>query len=131
MAHAASFENIHNYDARYDPAALRRFQVESVGKRLTAQSRQLHVQQLFGLLPMTAKVELQMLHMLLIDAAGSMDTVNHVDGQLLFDMCLVEAVRNPEFLKEFRIQLLDLSSGTCPQGRCTRMFQCLYAFGLV
>ena len=56
------------------------------------------------------------------------DSVNKLDSRVLFEQCLGKAVRSSDFLREFEAQLIDLETGTCPQGRCTRMFQLLLAF---
>ena len=35
---------------------------------------------------------------------------------------------NQDFIEELEIQLLDMQSGMCPQGRVTRLYQLLVAF---
>ncbi len=37
---------------------------------------------------------------------------------------------NPDFLKELEIQLLDMQTGFCPQGRTHRLYQLVRAFDL-
>lgn len=64
-----------------------------------------------------------------------MGTYKNVDNShhppLIADdlICLCWEYRdNPEFISELEIQLMDMATGFCPQGRTHRLFQILMAF---
>lgn len=126
MAHTTSFPDIHIYDGKLDEtfAAFVRSITKPVLTPLHRNALHQHFRQQLKDNPTQQK----MLDMLLTDRTGNRDVRNNLEGDVLIDLCLMLAYRSPDFFSEFCIQLDDLVSGTCPQGRCTRMFQVLYAF---
>lgn len=125
MSHTQSFPDIHRYDGKLDPnfvAWLAQFHPRPI---LTSSQRNTLYQA--TRVRLSGETQRTMLDLLIRDPNGNIDTVNGLDGNNMLDLCLIAADKSPEFLETFNEQLLDVSSGTCPQGRCTRMFQTLYA----
>jgi hypothetical protein len=62
-----------------------------------------------------------------IGTANNIDNTNHINVDDLICHCW-EYKDNEDFLREFEIQLLDMATGFCPQGRTHRVYQVLLAF---
>lgn len=58
---------------------------------------------------------------------ANIDHTNHLVADDLICLCWVYR-ENPEFISVLEIQLLDMITGFCPQGRTHRLFQTLLAF---
>jgi len=65
-----------------------------------------------------------------IFSSPNFDSVNKLYACDLLYLCYekVHIERNHDFLKELIIQLEGMTTGLCPQGRNTRLFQILVAF---
>ena len=59
--------------------------------------------------------------------ANNKDSTNHLNADDLLCLCWVYR-HNVDFIKELEIQLLDMATGFCPQGRTHRLYQLLLAF---
>lgn len=67
---------------------------------------------------------------ILIKAIGTKsnyDASNKIDGDQLLYMCL-NYVDNEHFVNNLNVQLEDMSTGLCAQGRTHRLYQLLLAF---
>ena len=68
---------------------------------------------------------------LIINSIGSehnFDPTNNLNADDLLCLCWYYR-NNNDFLNELELQLSDISTGSCPQGRTHRLFQILLAFG--
>lgn len=62
-----------------------------------------------------------------IGTSANIDTSNNLIADDL--LCLAWLLRNEEsFLSELQVQLIDMATGFCPQGRTHRLFQVILAF---
>jgi hypothetical protein len=66
----------------------------------------------------------------IIASIGTPSNVDSTNGLVADDIiCLCWLYReNPDFLSILEIQLMDMSTGFCPQGRTHRLFQTVLAF---
>jgi len=56
------------------------------------------------------------------------DPTNDMYADDLLYLCYEKAIGNSEFTESLILQLVDMESGLCPQGRVIRLFQILMAF---
>lgn len=125
MSHAQTFPDIHRYDGKLDPEFVTWLAGWQPRPILTSLQRDTLYKA--TRVKLGGEIQRAMLDLLIRDPSGNIDTVNKVDGNTMLDLCLIAANKSPDFFQTFDEQLLDMSSGTCPQGRCTRMFQALYS----
>ena len=68
-----------------------------------------------------------------INRASNFDQSNYINVEDLlcriYDEYIISG--NTELISELEIQLSDMSSGLCPQGRCTRVLQILFSFEIL
>ena len=57
----------------------------------------------------------------------NIDNTNHLNADDLISLCWL-LKENKDFMKELEIQLLDMQTGNCPQGRTHRLYQILIPF---
>ena len=57
----------------------------------------------------------------------NIDTTNHLNADHLISLCWL-LKDNPYFMEELEIQLTDMQTGFCPQGRTHRLYQILILF---
>ena len=62
-----------------------------------------------------------------IGTSSNIDMTNDLNADDLLCLCWIYR-NNIDFVKELEIQLLDMESGFCPQGRTHRLYQLLLAF---
>jgi hypothetical protein len=62
-----------------------------------------------------------------IGSSSNFDSSNNMSADDLIALCWIYRY-NPNFINELEIQLSDMSSGFCPQGRTHRLFQLILAF---
>jgi hypothetical protein len=62
-----------------------------------------------------------------IGTADNIDTTNNLVADDLLCLCW-EYRNNSDFMKELELQLLDMNTGFCPQGKTHRLFQILEIF---
>jgi hypothetical protein len=55
------------------------------------------------------------------------DSTNDIDAFDLLWLCYEQCQKDPDFIVPLMLQLSDMSSGMCPQGRATRLFQLVLA----
>lgn len=58
---------------------------------------------------------------------ANVDYTNQLNADDLICLCWIHR-ENEVFIKEFEVQLLDMATGFCPQGRTHRLYQLLLAF---
>jgi hypothetical protein len=57
----------------------------------------------------------------------NIDHTNNINADDLLCLCWLHK-DNDEFMKELELQLFDMASGNCSQGKCYRLYQLLIAF---
>ncbi len=62
-----------------------------------------------------------------IGTFNNYDPTNNLNADDLICICWLYK-DNVDFLEEFEIQLMDMASGFCSQGRCHRLYQLILAF---
>lgn len=62
-----------------------------------------------------------------IGTINNIDHTNHINADNLICLCWMHR-NNDIFIKELEIQLLDMETGFCPQGRTHRLYQIIAAF---
>ena len=62
-----------------------------------------------------------------VGTLNNYDPTNKLNADDLICMCWLYK-DNVNFLEEFEIQLMDMRSGFCSQGRCHRLYQLIFAF---
>ena len=64
-----------------------------------------------------------------IGTPKNIDSTNKLNADDLLCLCWMHR-NNKDFIDELEIQLLDMATGFCPQGRTHRLYQLLLAFDL-
>ncbi len=74
-------------------------------------------------------VALKYLHEIIssIGSNQNFDPTNNISADDLIALCWLYR-HNPNFIDELEIQLSDMTTGFCPQGRTHRLFQLVLAF---
>jgi len=119
--------NIHNYDGKI---AIKLLPYTSTVKDLPIEQKKLLGNEL--LVAVANKINPKAIEILrqIIESIGTINNIDTTNGLIADDLiCLCWHYReNSEFIKELEIQLMDMTTGLCPQGRTHRLFQILLAF---
>lgn len=121
--------DVHNYDGKLVSELLPNLEII---KTLSLEEKKQKALQLLTTICFTRTFDAKALEYLtsMIDSMGTnqnFDPTNNLTADDLLCLCSIYQ-ENQEFLTDFELQLIDMATGFCPQGRTHRLYQILLAF---